>query len=70
MHVSSGVFATRSPVRPILIGMSLCRILSIKDNIIEIDAIDALPDSPVLDLKPFIPQSENVEALAPGWIGK
>jgi len=36
-----GVFATRSPVRPNLIGISICKILSIKDNIIHINAIDA-----------------------------
>ena len=47
-----GVFATRAPVRPNLIALSRCRILSVQDNIIEIDGIDAFPDSPVLDLKP------------------
>jgi tRNA-Thr(GGU) m(6)t(6)A37 methyltransferase TsaA len=47
-----GVFATRAPVRPNLIALSRCRILSVKDNIIEIDGIDAFADSPVLDLKP------------------
>ncbi len=47
-----GVFATRSPVRPNLIALSRCKILSVEDNVIEIDQIDALPDTPVLDLKP------------------
>jgi tRNA-Thr(GGU) m(6)t(6)A37 methyltransferase TsaA len=47
-----GVFATRAPVRPNLIALSRCRILSVRDNLIEIDEIDALPDSPVLDIKP------------------
>lgn len=46
-----GVFATHSPFRPNLIAISRCKILSVKDNIIEIDSIDALPDTPVLDLK-------------------
>jgi len=46
-----GVFATHSPVRPNLIAISRCKILSVKDNIIEIDSIDAFPDTPVLDLK-------------------
>jgi tRNA-Thr(GGU) m(6)t(6)A37 methyltransferase TsaA len=65
----SGVFATRSPARPNLIALSLCRIIEIKDNIVEIDAIDALPDSPVLDLKPFTPHSEAKDAIVPDWIG-
>lgn len=47
-----GVFTTRAPVRPNLIALSHCDILSVKDNIIEIDYIDAFPDTPVLDIKP------------------
>ena len=47
-----GVFATRAPVRPNLIALSRCDIVSVKDNIIEIDNIDAYPDTPVLDIKP------------------
>lgn len=46
-----GVFATHSPVRPNLIAISRCEILSVHDNIVEIDDIDAFPNSPVLDLK-------------------
>lgn len=46
-----GVFATHSPVRPNLIAMSRCKIISVKDNVIEIDGIDAFADTPVLDLK-------------------
>jgi tRNA-Thr(GGU) m(6)t(6)A37 methyltransferase TsaA len=47
-----GVFATRSPFRPNLIALSRVKILAVRDNVIEIDSIDALPDTPVLDLKP------------------
>ena len=47
-----GVFATRSPVRPNLIALSRCTIVSVRGNVIEIDDIDAFPDTPVLDIKP------------------
>jgi len=47
-----GVFATRSPLRPNLIALSYVKVLSVRDNIIEIDDIDAYADTPVLDLKP------------------
>ncbi|MBI4755625.1 MAG: tRNA (N6-threonylcarbamoyladenosine(37)-N6)-methyltransferase TrmO [Betaproteobacteria bacterium] len=47
-----GVFATRSPFRPNLIALSHVRVLSVRDNVIEIDDIDAFADTPVLDLKP------------------
>lgn len=46
-----GVFATRSPYRPNLIAQSNVNVLSVRDNVIEIDAIDAFADTPVLDLK-------------------
>ena len=48
-----GVFATHSPVRPNLIAMTRCKIISVKDNIIEIESIDAFADTPVLDLKNY-----------------
>lgn len=48
----TGVFATHSPLRPNLIAISRCSIISIAENVIEIDQIDAFPGSPVLDLKP------------------
>jgi tRNA-Thr(GGU) m(6)t(6)A37 methyltransferase TsaA len=48
----TGVFATRSPMRPNLIGLSRCKILSVKKNVLEIDSIDAFSGTPVLDLKP------------------
>jgi len=50
-HPKRGVFATHSPVRPNLIAMTRCKIISVKENVIEIDKIDAFPDTPVLDLK-------------------
>jgi len=47
----TGVFATHSPFRPNLIAISKCNIISIHENIIEIEDIDAFDGSPVLDLK-------------------
>ncbi len=64
----TGVFACRSPARPNLIAMSLCRVLSVKNNVVEIDKIDAFTDTPILDLKPYIPQNDSVKALVPKWI--
>ena len=47
-----GVFATRAPVRPNLIALSRCRVIAVRGTTIEIDGIDAFPDTPVLDIKP------------------
>jgi tRNA-Thr(GGU) m(6)t(6)A37 methyltransferase TsaA len=64
----TGVFACHSPCRPNVIGLSICKILSIKGNIIYIDSIDAFNDSPVLDLKSYIPSTYNIQnAFIPEW---
>ncbi len=65
----TGVFATRSPVRPNLIGMTLSRVLSIEGNIIEIDWTDALENTPILDIKPFIRAIDCAEpSKLPVWL--
>jgi len=65
----TGVFATRSAVRPNLIAITTCRIISIKGNIVEIDGIDAFDDSPILDLKPYIPRNDCfTDAQIPVWV--
>jgi tRNA-Thr(GGU) m(6)t(6)A37 methyltransferase TsaA len=64
-----GVFATRSPMRPNLIGLSLCGVISLHGNNIRVDHTDALAGSPILDIKPYIPQSDSkAEAAVPEWI--
>jgi len=67
----TGVFATRSPCRPNLIGMTLCKILSVKENVIAIDRIDAFTGTPVLDIKPYVPRSDAAPgATVPEWLKK
>ena len=64
----TGVFATHSPQRPNLIGLTLCKILSIKGNKIEIEAIDAWDGSPVVDIKCYIPGAP-ADVRVPDWVG-
>ena len=66
----TGVFACRAPVRPNLIGLSLCQVLSIRNGVITVDKIDALDGSPILDIKPYIPStdSEAEGARVPNWL--
>lgn len=62
----SGVFATRAPVRPNPIALTLCKVLSVIGNVVEIDGIDAFDGTPILDLKPYIPGRESLpDALTP-----
>jgi tRNA (adenine37-N6)-methyltransferase len=65
----TGVFATHSPQRPNLIGLTVCKIISIHGNTIEIDDIDAIDGSPVIDLKCYIPGSVGEkEVRLPDWV--
>jgi tRNA-Thr(GGU) m(6)t(6)A37 methyltransferase TsaA len=66
-----GVFATRSPVRPNLIALTLCKFTSVKENVIEIEKTDAFDGTPVLDIKPFIPGYDSTpNAKLPDWLVK
>lgn len=49
----TGVFATHSPVRPNLIALTPCRVASIRENVIEVDDIDAKDGTPVIDIKSY-----------------
>lgn len=64
-----GVFATRSPVRPNPIALFPSRIRGVHGNRIEIDPVDAFDGTPVLDMKPYIPEGDAIpEAMVPGWV--
>jgi tRNA (Thr-GGU) A37 N-methylase len=47
----TGVFATRSPRRPNLVAVTVCKVLAVKDGVVTIDAIGAFNDTPIIDLK-------------------
>ena len=65
----TGVFATHSPLRPNLIALSLCWILSVDGTTINIDEIDAIDGSPVIDVKCYIPSTRSFEDLrVPDWV--
>jgi tRNA-Thr(GGU) m(6)t(6)A37 methyltransferase TsaA len=65
----TGVFATHSPQRPNLIGLTVCKIISIHGDSIEIEDIDALDGSPVIDLKCYIPGSVGErDVRLPDWV--
>ncbi|MBN1848697.1 MAG: tRNA (N6-threonylcarbamoyladenosine(37)-N6)-methyltransferase TrmO [Deltaproteobacteria bacterium] len=64
----TGVFATRSPVRPNLIAISTCKILSIEDTIIHVDRIDSFDRTPVIDIKPCLPGDVSMDIKVPQWV--
>ena len=50
-----GVFATRSPVRPNYLALSLVRVVAVRGNEVDFTGVDLLDGTPVLDVKPFEP---------------
>jgi tRNA (Thr-GGU) A37 N-methylase len=65
-----GVFATHAPRRPNAIGLSVVRLVSIKDNIFEVENIDIMDKTPLLDIKPYIPSFIDKENINIGWLSK
>mgnify|MGYP000303692042 FL=1 len=66
----TGVFATHSPCRPNLIAITHCRITAIDGNVIRIDEIDAYDQTPVIDIKAFIPMDRLAKesVRVPDWV--
>ena len=65
----TGVFACRAPVRPNLIALTVCKIVSVTGNVLTVDKIDAFDGTPVIDLKPFIPPDAPRQGVSvPGWV--
>ena len=65
-----GVFATRAPMRPNPIGISIVKLIKIEDNIIYIKDIDIVDKTPLLDIKPFVPQFDKRNVIKIGWLDK
>jgi tRNA (adenine37-N6)-methyltransferase len=65
-----GLFATRSPARPNPIGMSALRLLAITDARIDVAGIDILDGTPLLDIKPYVPDFDAFAPSAAGWFDR
>lgn len=65
-----GVFATRSPVRPNPLGMTVAKLLERRANVIRVMGLDAVDGTPVVDIKPYLPDEAAADARVPDWIRK
>jgi tRNA (adenine37-N6)-methyltransferase len=63
-----GVFATRAPRRPNPIGLSVVRLNRIEINTLYVENLDILDNTPVLDIKPFIPEVDAPPSYRLGWL--
>jgi tRNA-Thr(GGU) m(6)t(6)A37 methyltransferase TsaA len=65
-----GLFATRAPCRPNPIGLSLVQLDRIEANRLHIARLDVLDQTPLLDIKPYIPEFETGQQIRVGWVQK
>ncbi|MDD5425324.1 MAG: tRNA (N6-threonylcarbamoyladenosine(37)-N6)-methyltransferase TrmO [candidate division Zixibacteria bacterium] len=63
-----GLFATRAPHRPNPLGLSVVRLDKIEKNILYVTEVDMVDGSPLLDIKPYVPEFEKEDAVKIGWL--
>ncbi len=62
-----GLFSTRAPKRPNPIGISIVQLYRIENNILHIRNIDVLDSTPLLDIKPYVPEFDAQKEVCTGW---
>lgn len=65
-----GVFATRAPSRPNPIGISVVRLISVEGNTLHIQDVDIVDGTPLLDIKPYVPEFDTRDVKKEGWLRK
>jgi len=65
-----GVFAMRGPSRPNPIGISVVRLVKVERNTLQIQDVDIVDGTPLLDIKPYVPEFDTREVERIGWLGK
>jgi tRNA-Thr(GGU) m(6)t(6)A37 methyltransferase TsaA len=65
-----GLFATRAPKRPNPIGFSVVQLDKIEDGVLYIRGVDILDGTPLLDIKPYVPEFDAQGETRTGWLEK
>lgn len=63
-----GIYASRHPCRPNGIGLSIVRLLRREGNILFVEGVDVLNETPLLDIKPYIPKFDVFDSASSGWV--
>lgn len=66
--VPRGLFATRAPVRPNPIGLSVIRLENIQGGVLSVLDLDILDKTPVLDIKPYVTEFDDRTTVRLGWL--
>ena len=65
-----GVFAMRGPSRPNPIGISVVRLVRVEKNVLHVQDVDVVDGTPVLDIKPYVPEFDIRPVERAGWLEK
>jgi tRNA-Thr(GGU) m(6)t(6)A37 methyltransferase TsaA len=63
-----GIYASRHPCRPNGIGMSIVKLVKRENNILTVEGIDVLDQTPLLDIKPYVTRFDSIASATEGWI--
>jgi len=63
-----GIFAIRAPSRPNPIGISVVHLVKVEENILHVEDIDIVDGTPLLDIKPFVPEFDPPGVERRGWL--
>lgn len=62
-----GIFATRYPYRPNPLGLSIVTLRACSGNCFEIEGVDVLDGTPLVDIKPYVPDFDHRADVRAGW---
>lgn len=66
--IPHGLFATRSPHRPCPLGLTVVELVARERNILNVKGLDAIDGTPLLDIKPYIPEVDERSVAKLGWL--
>jgi tRNA-Thr(GGU) m(6)t(6)A37 methyltransferase TsaA len=67
---SRGLFSTRAPSRPNPVGLSIVELLGVDGNRLSVAKLDILDGTPLLDIKPYVPEFDSRPDAVGGWFEK
>jgi tRNA-Thr(GGU) m(6)t(6)A37 methyltransferase TsaA len=65
-----GLFSTRAPKRPNPIGISVVQLERVENGMLHILNVDILDNTPLLDIKPYVPEFDAPKNVRTGWLDK
>lgn len=63
-----GIYASRHPCRPNGIGISIVNLIARRKNVLEVKGIDVLDNTPLIDIKPYVPKFDMIRDASNGWV--